>query len=297
MTKKKPYGNEDADGYVRWFARFAQEFKRILKPHGSLVIDIGGSWQNALPVKNIYQYELIVYLVKEMGFYLAQEFFWWNPSRLPTPAEWVTVRRIRVKDAVNVIWWLAKTPYPKASNKRILQPYSESMRLLLKRGYRAKQRPSGHNISKNFRRDNGGAIPPNLIALANTESNTAYLRYCKENALEVHPARFPVLLPAFFIQMLTDPHDLVLDPFAGSLTTGEAAEKLQRRWICIEKEEAYIKGGIGRFEYKGGADGRSLQTRGSGYTIAPPFLNPDGDKEPLPEDGGRGGKRKGEADS
>lgn len=287
LIKKKPYGNEHADGYVQWFAQFAREFKRILKPHGSLVIDIGGSWQNRLPVKNIYQYELIVYLVKELGFYLAQEFFWWNPSRLPTPAEWVTIRRIRVKDAVNTIWWLAKTPYPKASNKRVLQPYSESMHTLLKKGYKAKQRPSGHRISRKFRRDNGGAIPPNLIALANTESNTAYLRYCKENGLKEHPARFPVLLPAFFIQMLTDPQDLVLDPFAGSLTTGEAAERLQRRWICIEKEEDYIKGGIGRFEHNTARLNRDLRVRSDGYSIAPPLLNPDRDREPLPEDGGR----------
>jgi site-specific DNA-methyltransferase (cytosine-N4-specific) len=45
---------------------------------------------------------------------LAQEFFWWNPAKLPTPAEWVTVRRIRVKDAVNCVWWLSPTPWSKA---------------------------------------------------------------------------------------------------------------------------------------------------------------------------------------
>lgn len=242
LVRKKAYGNEDAERYVDWFRPFAREFRRILKPTGSLVIDTGGAWKKGLPVKSLYQYELLLSLVKEFGFFLAQEFFWWNPSRLPSPAEWVTVRRIRVKDAVNILWWLSKTPYPKASNMRVLQPYSESMANLMRKGYRPKKRPSGHEISAKFGRDRGGAIPSNLIALANTESNSAYQRYCRERGLPEHPARYPVLLPAFFIQMLTDPGDLVLDPFAGSLTTGEAAELLGRRWICMEKDLSTSEG-------------------------------------------------------
>jgi len=293
LVRKKDYGNEDAEEYVRWFKPFAREFKRVLKPTGSLVIDIGGAWKKGLPVKSVYQYELLISLVKEFGFFLAQEFFWWNPARLPTPAEWVTVRRIRVKDAVNTIWWLSKTPYPKASNRRVLQPYSESMLNLLKNGYKPKRRPSGHDISDKFGRDNGGAIPPNLIALANTESNSAYHRYCKERGIPEHPAKYPVLLPAFFIQMLTDVGDLVVDPFAGSLTTGEAAELLERKWVCIEKNPEYIRGGLGRFEYADPEEQRRpFSTQRDPYKIFPPKLIPSQLLDRLPEDGGRNGQRK-----
>ena len=293
LVRKKDYGNEDAEEYVRWFKPFAREFKRVLKPTGSLVIDIGGAWKKGLPVKSVYQYELLISLVKEFGFFLAQEFFWWNPARLPTPAEWVTVRRIRVKDAVNTIWWLSKTPYPKASNRRVLQPYSESMLNLLKNGYKPKRRPSGHNISDKFGRDNGGAIPPNLIALANTESNSAYHRYCKEHGIPEHPAKYPVLLPAFFIQMLTDVGDLVVDPFAGSLTTGEAAELLERKWVCIEKNPEYIRGGLGRFEYADPEEQRRLfSTQRDPYKIFPPKLIPSQLLDRLPEDDGRNVQRK-----
>ncbi len=179
--------------------------------------------------------------------YLAQEFFWWNPARLPAPIEWVNVRRLRVKDGVNTVWWLSKTPFPKADNRRVLWPYSKQQRLLQLRGVAPAKRPSGHEITERFCQNNGGAIPPNLIALAHTESNSAYLRYCRQRGLKPHPARFPVGLPAFFIRFLTDPGDLVLDPFAGSLTTGEAAEALGRRWVCVEKEAEYVLGGIGRF--------------------------------------------------
>ena len=187
-------------------------------------------------------------LCEEYGFHLAQEFYWWNPSKLPTPAEWVNVRRIRVKDAINTVWWLSKTPYPRASNRRVLQPYSDSMKTLLANGYTAKLRPSGHDISENFSIDNGGSIPPNLIAIPNTESNSSYMRYCIANSIKAHPARFPAALPEYFIRMVTDPGNLVFDPFGGSCVTGEVAERLGRKWICVELVEEYLRGAKGRFE-------------------------------------------------
>lgn len=248
LVRKKDYGNVDADKYVEWFTPFGRTFKRVLKDSGSLVIDIGGSWVPGQPTRSLYHYKLVIALCEEVGFHLAQELHWWNPAKLPTPAEWVTVRRIRVKDAVNTVWWLSSTPWPKASNRRVLQPYSESMQDLLENGYRAKKRPSGHDISTKFGVNNRAAIPPNLIAIAHTESNSRYLRYCRDNGLRPHPARFPSDLPEFFVRMLTDKRDLVIDPFAGSCVTGEVCERLGRRWRCIELEEPYLKGAMGRFQ-------------------------------------------------
>jgi DNA modification methylase len=248
LVRKKEYGNVDADKYVEWFKPFAEGFKRVLKPSGSLVIDIGGAWNAGEPTRSLYHYELLISLCKESKFHLAQEFFWWNPSRLPTPAEWVTVRRVRVKDAINCIWWLSLTPWPKASNKRVLQPYSDSMKDLLIHGYKPQMRPSGHDISDKFQNDNGGSIPPNLIAAAHTESNSAYIRYCTDKKLKPHPARFPSEVPEFFIRMLTDVNDLVVDPFAGSCVTGEVAERTKRKWTCCELRDDYLQGALGRFQ-------------------------------------------------
>lgn len=247
LVRKKTYGNIDADNYVTWFHPFGFEFHRILKSHGSLVIDIGGAWNRGQPTRNLYHFELLIMLCKDLGFNLAQEFFWWNPSKLPTPAEWVTVRRVRVKDAVNCVWWLSKTPWPKASNRRVLSPYSDSMKSLLKNGYKAKKRPSGHDISTKFSINNNASIPPNLLAVPNTESNSYYLRYCKEKGLPQHPARFPSDVPEFFIRMLTDPGELVFDPFAGSCVTGEVAERLKRKWICCDNVQEYLAGALARF--------------------------------------------------
>ncbi len=247
LLRKKDYGNVEADKYVEWFKNFALEFYRVLKPSGSLVIDIGGSWMPGQPTRSLYHFELLLMLCREVNFHLAQEFFWWNPAKLPTPAEWVNIRRIRVKDAINYVFWLSKTPWPKASNRRVLAPYSDSMKELLKNGYQAKLRPSGHDISDKFQTDNGAAIPPNLIAVPNTESNSHYLRYCREKGYKPHPARFPSQLPEFFVRMLTDAGDVVLDPFAGSCVTGEVCERLEREWTCCEIVDEYILGAIGRF--------------------------------------------------
>ncbi|BAZ50801.1 DNA methylase N-4/N-6 [Nostoc sp. NIES-4103] len=247
LTRKKEYGNETAEKYIEWFLPFAYEFKRVLKTDGSLVIDLGGAYLPGIPVRSIYQYELLVKLCKEVGFFLAQEFYHYNPARLPTPAEWVTIRRIRVKDSVNVVWWLSKTPTPKADNRKVLKPYSQSMKQLLKNGYTPKIRPSGHDISDKFQKDNQGAIPPNLLEIANTESNSVYLRRCKAAGVKTHPARFPQGFAEFFIKFLTDKDDIVLDPFAGSNTTGFVCETLQRRWISFEINENYLLGSRYRF--------------------------------------------------
>jgi site-specific DNA-methyltransferase (cytosine-N4-specific) len=255
---KKEYGNVDKDEYISWFLRFAKEFHRVLADDGSLVINVGGSYHGGEPTRSLYHFRLLIELCDTLRFRLAQEFFWYNPAKLPAPAEWVTVRRIRVKDSVECVWWLAKGPFPKADNREVLQPYSKDMRRLVKKGYRAKLRPSGHNITKKFQKDLGGSIPSNLLEYAeeipsnllrfgNNASNDSYTRACKEEGIKIHPARFPAQLPLFFVKFLTTEGDLVLDPFAGSNTTGAVAEQEKRHWLAFETEEEYLRASKFRF--------------------------------------------------
>jgi site-specific DNA-methyltransferase (cytosine-N4-specific) len=245
LRRQKAYGNVTPDEYVEWFLPFAREIHRVLRPDGSFVFELGGAWNSGSGTRSLYPYELILRLTRT--FYLAQEFYWYNRSRLPTPAEWVTIRRTRVKDAVNVLWWLSKTDSPQADNRRVLRPYSRSMKRLLRDGYKVAMRPSQHEISKHFGRDNGGAIPPNLLDVPNTRSSDEYIQRCRAAGLPVHPARFPAALPEFFIRFLTGPPQLVVDPFAGSNVTGQVAEALGRRWLSVEINADYVLGSRLRF--------------------------------------------------
>ena len=245
---KKEYGNVDQQKYVEWFLPFGEQIKRVLKPEGSFVLNVGGSWTPGAPVRSLYHYRLLLALCDEVGFHLCQEFFWYNPAKMPAPAEWVNVRHIRVKDSVEYIFWLSANPFPKADNRKVLQAYSKDMQRLIKRGAKRTKRPSGHNITKNFSNDKGGSIPPNLIQCGNNESNSRYIRMSKELGKKIHPARFPAELPRFFIEFLTEPGDLVVDPFAGSNTTGAVAETHGRKWIAIEKSREYAEDSELRFQ-------------------------------------------------
>src|SRR5437870_4116755 len=245
LRRQKAYGNVTAAEYVDWFWPFAEQIHRLLRPDGSFVLELGGAWNPGSGTRSLFPYHLILKLGEI--FHLAQDVYWFNPSRLPTPAEWVTIRRTRVKDAVNTLWWLSKTTEPQADNRRVLRPYSKSMRRLLRDGYDPAMRPSQHEIGPHFRKDNGGAIPPNLLEVPNTRSSDDYFRQCRAAGLPIHPARFPAPVPDFFVRFLTEPRQLVLDPFAGSNVTGQVAEALERRWLSIEINADYVAGSRFRF--------------------------------------------------
>jgi DNA modification methylase len=250
LQRQKIYGNVDQDDYVEWLLEFCKKVHRVLSPTGSFVLDLGGAYQSKRPVRSLYNYRILIELCDQLDFRLAEEFFWFNPSKLPSPIEWVNKQKIRAKDAVNTVWWLSKTDRPKANVSNVLVPYSDRMKKLHAnpdKYYRPKERPSGHDISKNFAIDNGGAIPSNLLEIPNTESNSSYIQACKSAGIAPHPARFPQKLPMFFIKFLTEPGDKVLDIFAGSNTTGFAAEELARKWIAFEEEPTYLAASAFRF--------------------------------------------------
>lgn len=268
LNNKKSYGNFNGRRYQKWLSELAPVFSDLLTPTGSIVIEMGNAWMPDRPVQSLLHLESLIAFVKnpKARLRLCQQFICYNPSRLPSPAQWVTVKRIRATDSFTHIWWMAKTDYPKADNRRVLRPYSSSMKALLKRQkYNAGKRPSQHLISKKgFLSRHRGSISPNLFelepmqpnrsvrlpnsfSLSNTNSNDYFLRKCREEKLTPHPARMPVGLSAFFVKFLTSPGDLVLDPFAGSNTTGFTAEQLKRRWISIEARKEYSRQSAIRF--------------------------------------------------
>jgi DNA modification methylase len=262
LNNKKSYGNLQGDRYLSWFSELAPIFAELLSPRGSLVIELGNAWEPGRPVQSLLTIRSLLSLVdhKDAGLRLIQEFVCYNPSRLPSPAQWVTVNRIRTVDSYTHVWWLAKIDNPKADNGRVLRPYSAAMRALLRRNkYNSGKRPSQHEISTDgFLKNHGGSIAhnflevepldgnrvvrlPNAFSLANSASNDRFAKLCRRKRITVHPARMQTGLATFFISLLTDPGDLVLDPFAGSNTTGYAAAKANRRWVAVDSNKAFVR--------------------------------------------------------
>jgi site-specific DNA-methyltransferase (cytosine-N4-specific) len=278
LNTKKSYGNLQGEEYIRWFAKFAPLLRDMVTEDGSIVIEIGNAWLPGEPVMSTHVLEAFLRFLKKGDLHLCQEFIWYNPARLPSPVEWVNKERIRVKDAFTRIWWMSPTTRPKADNRKVLREYSPSMKRLIETGkYNAGARPSEHNIgAESFKTDNSGAIPPNvggaeafpaldgvvtpkgfadfleettsLLKAANTLSSDGYRRFCLDRDAPIHPARMPSTLVEFFVKFLTDEGDTVLDPFAGSNTTGAVAQSLERRWLSVEADWTYATHSIGRFD-------------------------------------------------
>jgi DNA methylase len=270
LNHKKSYGNLTGAGYLRWLEELAPAFSEMLTADGSIVIELGNAWEPNRPVQSLLPMEALLAFVKspKAGLRLCQQFVCYNPSRLPTPAQWVTVERIRAVDSFTHVWWMSKSDFPKANNRQVLRPYSDDMKALLRRRtYNSGRRPSEHVIRQySFLTDNGGSIAHNLFELDPLDrqrpvrlpnafsfgnsgaSKDFFSRACRERGVTPHPARMPTGLAAFFIEFLTEPGDMVFDPFAGSNTTGYVAERLGRHWISVDAQEKYSQMSQIRFE-------------------------------------------------
>jgi hypothetical protein len=287
LNKKKQYGNLQDKEYIEWLASFAPLFARLLTPDGSIVLELGNAWERGHPVQSLLPIKTLISFLEhpDVELCLCQEFICHNPSRLPSPIQWVNIERCRVTDSYTRLWWMAKTDRPKADNRKVLRPYSKSMkRLQARKNYNAGERPSGHIIGESsFLNDNKGSIMPNVIeiesidprkdprlpinafSISNTKSNDYFHRECRARNIKPHPARMPVELADFFVRFLTDPEDMVLDPFAGSNTTGFCAEKNGRRWVSIEAKREYIEQSQIRFEELGFGQEKREVEEGENY--------------------------------
>lgn len=248
LNTKKSYGNEDAGDYVDWLCRIVEALMPVMAADGSIVLNLGDAWTRGSPTVSLYQERTIIALQDRLGLHLCQKLMWHNPSAMPVPSNWVGVERIRLKNAVEMLWWLSPSERPYSDNRSILEPYSDAMRSLIARGGSTPARkPSGHAQREgSFSVDNGGSIASNLFRIANT-GDQAYARSCRDAGLPVHPARMPAELARKAVSFLSREGEIVADPFGGSGTTARAAQDLGRRWITTEACREYIEGARTRF--------------------------------------------------
>lgn len=230
------YGNGERyrrDWYQHTFLNVTREIRRVLKPHGSFVLNYRSKRHG--DERGVLQYELVFWL-RDQGFLFCEDFVWGKPS--PPPGRFNRF----LKDAVEYCFHFAKTSQWQFFPEHCLTPArwdakDRERRKRLAHNYERVNAPSGQGR----KRVQAGPdlVRPSTLLLCEPEFSPNPSR---------HPARFPVLLPSFFIKLLTRPQQLVLDPFAGTCTTAVAAQNLGRRWVMIERDPIYVEGLRARLE-------------------------------------------------
>lgn len=240
------YGNVTSREYVDWFLPLAEQIYRTLADDGSFILNIGSVYRQGVPVLSTHFERLVIALEDKIGFKVAGKFYW--DGNKPPKTNWVTKDRVRVKNSVEEIYWFSKTPFPKANNRNILKPYSESYikakQHAEKTGDFVRQRRPNLSIAPAFNVDNGGAIPGNILTFPYCKDDKDFVKSCYAHGIgkdKIHNARMPIELPEWFIKFLTNTGDLVADLFAGTGTVGKAASNLGRRFLISDRSYWYLK--------------------------------------------------------
>lgn len=221
MQRKNTYGGITEDEYPDWFEQIGKEIYRVLKPSGSFVLNIKENSKDGR--KSLYVMETVIRLAK---IFMWKDTFIWNKKN-PFP----TGSNRRLKDGFEYCFWFSKgKQYKFYPNNVLIKSESKFLESEKKRsnlGNHNCYNGSGFKMNRRFVSDY--IRPSNVITLATDTEN------------HVHPATFPVGLPQFFINLMTETGDVVLDPFMGSGTTGVASGKAGRDFIGIEISEEYCK--------------------------------------------------------
>lgn len=238
-------GGVEFDSYTDWLLPFAKEMYRILKPSGSCVII---SHNQTKKIIDTWIYEVVLSLTKDVKFSLLQDFYWVKPN---TPPSGMVSSYKRCRSIVEMIFWYGKDPDgTKVDTQKVLREYHSHINTLVKiASYQKNIKET--TIDKNsispiainkydLHNDKVGSTPFNAIVGSPISHKDPIYDIMKSSGIE-HPGRHPEFISEFFIKMLTDPGDIVLDPFVGSGATVTAAKKLGRKYIGLDISEDYVK--------------------------------------------------------
>jgi site-specific DNA-methyltransferase (adenine-specific)/site-specific DNA-methyltransferase (cytosine-N4-specific) len=224
QPKYKNGESYDREWYRGFFLDVTAEILKKLKPHGSFVLNYRSKRHG--DERGTLQYEIVFWL-REQGFLFCDDFVWGKPS--PPPGRFNRF----LKDAIEYCFHFAKTPKWQFFPEHCLAPArwdarDRARRKRLAHNYLRVNEPSGQG-RKRVQAGPDMVRPSTLLRFEPDFSPNPTL----------HPARFPLSLPSFFIRLLTKPGQTVLDPFGGTCTTAVAAETLKRRWLVAEIDERF----------------------------------------------------------
>lgn len=251
LLTPKSYGNVAEREFVEWYLQYVKQYIRILKPTGSLILNLGPAYMKGQPVLSSYVQRLHLGLIDELGLHYAGHMYAHNQGKLPT-TNWVTREKIRIKNVLEDVIWYSLNPNPYINKDELKEPYSESyLAVLNKGGYPKAKRPCGQELT-HFKEDKGGKLIGNLLK-ANTVSRDPYFKFCREVGLQTHPARFSGMLVEKLIRLFSKPGDVTADLMGGSGMVMEKSLELNRKCVIGETSLNYILGSMGRRVFASGA--------------------------------------------
>lgn len=255
IRNQRAYGGIDESRYVGWLCDVLEPMVEKLADGGSLVLNISNDVFDAgKPSRSLYRERLVIELADRFGLHKMDELIWHNPSKPPGPIQWASKNRSQLNVAYEPVYWFCNNPGKcRADNRRVLEPHTERHRQLIAQGgtdRNAEYADGAYRLRPGaFGKPTPGRIPRNVMTIGHScASQRRYKRLAAQCGLPVHGAPMPLALARKLVRFLSRPGDLVADPMAGSLTTGEAAELEGRRWICAEQYAEYVAGGFLRFD-------------------------------------------------
>ncbi|MDD4887228.1 MAG: site-specific DNA-methyltransferase [Thiomonas sp.] len=222
--RKNTYGGIAPEKYVEWFLPRSAEFLRVLKPSGSFILNIKEKAENG--ERHTYVLELILAL-RQQGWLWTEEYIW--HKRNCYPGKWPN----RFRDAWERCLHFTKERKFTMNQEAVMVPMGDwagsRLKSLSKNDVVRYDSQVGSGFGKNIANwlERPMAYPTNVLHLATECGN------------KNHSAAFPQNLPEWFIKLLSNPGDTVLDPFVGSGTTLKAAHELGRNGIGIDLSAEY----------------------------------------------------------
>lgn len=227
---KKYETKQDLDAYLKWQETIIHELIPRLKDGGSLCWQVG----NFVDDNQIFPLDIeFAPIFKKYKLQMRNRIIWTFGHGLHTQR--------RFSGRYEVVLWYTKTE----SKKDAYTFNLDKVRV-----------PSKYPGKKHFKGPNAGQLSGN--PLGKNPEDVWNIPNVKSNHVEktIHPCQFPVGLIERIILALTNPGDLVFDPFAGVASAGVAAAIHGRRFWGCELDADYAE--VGRQRMQAALDGKAV---------------------------------------
>lgn len=259
LASARSYGNPAESQYVDWICRMIEPIVKNLVRGGSICLNVSNDiFLKGLPARSLYRERLVLALNDRLGLHKMDELIWHNGSKPPGPVRWASVERMQLNVAWEPVYWFTNDPRAvKSNNRRVLQEHTEKHLRLIKGGGENRVGDFSDGAYRvrpgSYGNETAGRIPRNVLSFGHAcPDQRRYKQMARAAGLPVHGAPMPLSLASFLVEFMSEPGDLVVDPFGGSFTTGLAAERLGRRWLSTEIMLEYVLGGALRFQDRPG---------------------------------------------